>query len=64
MGRRSLMTKNFWLDNNELIIVFRDGTHHVIEEDIGYEVVFTGHFEECVYYCEQRLRDYYESVIG
>ena len=58
------MSKNFWLGCNELIIVFRNGTHHVIEAYENWKKVFTGHIEECIKYCKIREKEYEESVIG
>lgn len=58
------MSKNFWLGNNELLIVFRNGTHHVIESYEDYKTIFTGHFEKCLEYCKNREVAYMESVIG
>lgn len=58
------MSKNFWLGSNELVIVFRNGTFHVIEEYEGFETVFTGSYKDCLDYCESRQIDYAESVIG
>ncbi|MCI8357096.1 MAG: hypothetical protein HFI51_02950 [Lachnospiraceae bacterium] len=59
-----MVTKNFWLGCNELIIVFRNGTFHVLEEFENFVSVFSGHFDECFEYCKNRLIDYEESVIG
>ena len=58
------MYKNYWLGSNELVIVFRDGTHHVIEEFENWETVFTGNYEQCTEYCENRVVTYQESIIG
>jgi len=55
---------NYWLGNNELCIVYRDGTHYVLERDENYKPVFQGHYGECVDYCERRWIDYQESIIG
>lgn len=58
------MCENFWLGCNELIVVFRNGTHHVIEAYENWETVFTGHIEECIGYCKRREIEYMEAVIG
>lgn len=58
------MVKNFWLDNNELVIVYRNGTHHVIEAYEDYNTVFTGKIEDCLTYCKNREIAYMESIIG
>ena len=58
------MSKNFWLGSNEIVIVFCNGTHHVIEAYEDYKTVFTGNFEKCLDYCKNREIEYMESVIG
>ena len=57
------MYKNYWLGANELQIVFRDGTHRVIEEYENWKTVFTGTYEECVKYCEKRYTEYEEDIL-
>lgn len=59
-----MTTYNIYLGCNELLVVFRNGIHHVLEEDEGYEAVFTGHYEECVKYCKARYIEYMEATIG
>jgi hypothetical protein len=59
-----MTTYNIYLGWNELLVVFRNGIHHVLEEDEGYEAVFTGHYEECVKYCKARYKEYMEATIG
>ena len=56
--------KNLFLGNNELIIIYRDGIHRVIESDEAWEEVFTGSYEDCIGYCENRWADYQASIIG
>lgn len=58
------MYKNYWLGNNELIIIQQDGTHHVIEKFENWKAVFSGHIEQCLKYCWDRVIDYEESTIG
>lgn len=58
------MSKNIWLGSNELVIVFRNGKHRVIESYEDYKTVFTGQFEKCQEYCKNREIAYMESVIG
>lgn len=58
------MCKNFWFGCNELIIVFRNGTHHVIEAYENWKTVFTGNIEECIEYCKRHEIEYMEAVIG
>lgn len=58
------MCKNFWLGNDQLIIVFRNGTHYVIEGYEDWKVVFTGRLEKCLEYCKNRENEYMESIIG
>lgn len=57
-------TNNLWLGGNELVIVFRDGTHHVMERYEDYDDVFSGSYEACVAYVHDRWTDYQESIIG
>lgn len=59
-----MFRENFWLGDNELVVVFRDGNHRVIEKYEDYKVVFTGHFEKCMEYCRNRYISYMESIIG
>lgn len=58
------MANNYWIGGNELIIVFRNGTHMVLEGYEDYEPVFVGSFEKCVKYCDDRWTEYQESIIG
>lgn len=58
------MSKNFWLGSDELVIVFRNGIHHVIEAYEDYNTVFIGHFEKCLEYCKNREIAYMKNVIG
>lgn len=57
------MVNNFWLGSNEICIVCRDGRHHVLEEYENWESIFTGSYEDCLEYCEQREVDYKESTL-
>ncbi len=50
--------KNVWLDDNELVLCFRDGTHHVMEKYEDYNDVFTGSYEECIKYMNRREMEY------
>ena len=52
---------NLFMGSNELIIIYRNGTHHVIEKDEDYNEVFTGSYEKCCEYCKNRNIDYLES---
>ena len=58
------MIKNFWLGCNELVIIFHNGTHHVIEEFENWKTVFTGCLEDCIKYCNGREIEYEESIVG
>lgn len=58
------MYKNYWLGNNELVIIQQDGTNHVIEKFENWKAVFSGHIEQCLKYCWDRVIDYEESTIG
>ena len=58
------MPQNFYMGDNELVIVFRNGTHVVIEKYDGYNEVYGGSFGQCYAYCITRVREYEESIIG
>jgi len=58
------MKNNFWLGDNELVIVYREGTHHVLESYGNYSTVFSGAYDKCVEYCKNREISYLESIIG
>lgn len=58
------MTDNFYLGRNELLIRFQEGRHVVMEADEDWKTVFEGSYGQCRGYCENRVRDYQESVIG
>lgn len=57
-----MTTNNTFLGDNELVIVFRNGTHHVIEKYEDWDVVFTGHYEQCISYCDERWIEYQKSL--
>lgn len=57
------MLDNFWLGSCELVIVFRDGRHYVLDSDENYNPVFNGHYNECVEYCKNMVIEYEESII-
>lgn len=57
------MAQNFWLGGNELIIVYINGTHHVVEAYEDYNSVFTGDFKKCLEYCKNREIEYAESTL-
>lgn len=58
------MYKNFWLGDNELIINFNEGHCRVLERYENYNIVFVGNYKECEEYCEKRVIEYEESIIG
>lgn len=58
------MVKRYWLGNNELIIEFKNGRHHVKESQMNYDIVFSGKLETCVKYCERREVGYIVSIVG
>ena len=55
------MSNNRYLGDNELVLVFRNGTHCVLEEYEYYEPVFSGHYEDCVKYMDRREAEYLEE---
>lgn len=59
-----MKTSNIWLGANELVIVFRSGTHFVIEKYEDWQDVYQGTYAQCVKYCENRSLEYEESIIG
>lgn len=59
------MNTNFWLGGEyELVIIYSDGTHHVLDSDKDYNVVFNGSYKKCLEYCERCQNEYMESIIG
>ena len=49
---------NIWLDDNELVMFYRDGTFHVIEKYAYYEEVFSGKYEDCLNYLDMRQNEH------
>lgn len=58
------MIKRYLLGQNELIIEFKNGKHHVKESHMNYDIVFSGQLEPCIEYCERREVGYLVSVLG
>lgn len=58
-----MYVQNYYVGGNQMVIVYREGTHHVLEEYEDYEIVFTGTFAQCLEYCDQRNLKYLESTI-
>lgn len=58
------MYKNYWLGCNELVIIQKNGTHHVIEKFENQKTVFVEQIEKCLEYCWDCVIDYEESTIG
>ncbi len=57
--------EKLWLGNNYLGIRYNDELGWVVKEFYeDWEVVFSGSYEECYAYCEQRWISYEESIIG
>lgn len=56
--------KNIWLGSDELVIIKRHGTCHVLEKDEDYDIVFGGNYKQCLEYLEKRRAEYQESVTG
>ena len=55
--------KNVWLDDNELVLYFRNGTHRVMEKYEYYKDVFTGSYEECLKYINRRELEYLKEKL-
>lgn len=55
------MAENFWIGDNELVIIWKDGRYAVNEAHENYECVFWGSYEACFNYCQKRLMAYEES---
>ena len=58
------MSDNFWLGDNELIIVANGGTYSVLEKYEDYTIVFTDTYDECREYCEKARIKYEKSIVG
>ncbi len=58
------MIERYLLGDNELVIVFKNGEHHVKESYMNYDTVVSGQLETCVEYCKRREDGYMVSVIG
>ena len=56
--------KNLYLGDNMLGIRFNNGRWVVKEDYEDWAVVFSGTYEECEAYCEERRVDYQESIVG
>lgn len=54
--------KNYWLGSQELVIVYRGGTHHVLDSYENYESVYSGFYKDCIKYCENMEIEYLESL--
>ena len=59
-----ITSDNVWLGNNELVIVCRNGYYFVRELYEDFSEVYQGSYKDCIRYCEERLIDYEESIIG
>lgn len=53
--------QNYYVGGNQMVIVYRNGTCHVLEEYENYDSVFTGTFAQCFEYCNKRNIEYEES---
>jgi len=56
------MADNLWIGSEELIIVFRNGHHYVLDSYEDYEPVFDGFYDDCVAYLRKRWAEYQESL--
>jgi len=60
--------ENFYAGNTEYVIIYKNGTHHIME--IAYldngndnsEIIFTGHYEKCLAEKERIITEYAESL--
>lgn len=59
-----MKTNNTWLGSNELVIITAGDTAYVRERHEDWSIVFSGSYEGCQKYCEERYLDYCESIIG
>ena len=61
------MSDNFYIGSCEYIIIYRNGTHHIIdvfdEEVYDTGVIFTGHYGECLEERERMEITYAESLL-
>ena len=56
--------KNLYLGNHMLGIRYEDGRWVVKEDYEDWAVVFSGTYEECVAYCEERWVSYQAEIMG
>ena len=52
---------NYWIGNEELVIIFQGGTHAVLSSE-EEDPIFTGSYEECKDFCEMMVDEYQESL--
>ena len=62
-GGAIMYVQNYYIGANQLVIVYRDGSHRVLEEYEDYGVVFMGTFGQCLEYCKQRELSYLERIV-
>jgi hypothetical protein len=58
------MTTNTWIGQNQLGIRYENGQWVVREDWEDWEIVFTGSYEECEAYVNNRWIAYEESIVG
>ena len=56
--------KNMYLGDNMLGIRYNNGRWVVKEDYEDWTAVFSGTYEECEAYCEERWVSYQESIVG
>ena len=54
---------NMYVGGNELRLYFECGYWHVKEEYENWAVVFSGSYEQCVAYCNERWLSYMEESL-
>lgn len=57
-----MFIKNFYLGNRELIIIYKNGTHAVLDSFNDYDSVFTGYIESCYSFIADLEQSYYEEL--
>lgn len=54
--------RSLYLGSNQLVIIFNNGRHYVIEEYEDWNAVFEGTYAECDKYLDHRWVEYVESL--
>lgn len=59
-----MYVENYFIGNQEYIITFKNGTHHVKEIRKNENVeIFSGHYEDCKMFLQGKAADYLYSLV-